>query len=340
MVNLCDIKSCQGCVVMEKKLSDDRAELLADVAEQYFIEGKNQAEIAKLVGVTRSMVSRMLTEARRAGIVNIQIRRPMGFDRELQRELEERFNLSAAFVLNQRNIHSSRIKERIGKAAAVILKQYLKPNSQLGISWGTTVNAVVDAIDPEEFHETETITITQLLGALGAKDSNYDAHTVLASLQRKFRCSAVYLNAPYIVENEAIAQSFLKTKNVADGIANAKKTDVALSSVGSLDISTSSYFLAGYITTEDVLDMVQAGAVGDVCGFQIDEFGNEVCKEFRSRIIGISLEDYLNIPIRIGVAGGSNKALPLLGCLRGGFLNVVVTDADTAQQLLDLDLIE
>ncbi|MDX9866263.1 MAG: sugar-binding domain-containing protein, partial [Anaerolineaceae bacterium] len=253
---------------MEKKLSDDRAELLADVAEQYFIEGKNQAEIAKLVGVTRSMVSRMLTEARRAGIVNIQIRRPMGFDRELQRELEERFNLSAAFVLNQRNIHSSRIKERIGKAAAVILKQYLKPNSQLGISWGTTVNAVVDAIDPEEFHETETITITQLLGALGAKDSNYDAHTVLASLQRKFRCSAVYLNAPYIVENEAIAQSFLKTKNVADGIANAKKTDVALSSVGSLDISTSSYFLAGYITTEDVLDMVQAGAVGDVCGFQ------------------------------------------------------------------------
>jgi deoxyribonucleoside regulator len=325
---------------MERKLSVDRAELLADVAEQYFVEGKTQADIAKMVGVTRSMVSRMLTEARRAGIVKIQIQRPMGFDRDLQSQLKDRFNLSDAFVLNQHNIHSSRIKERIGKVAAEALKKYLRPNSQLGISWGTTINAVVDAIDPEEFHETETLTITQLLGALGAKDSNYDAHTVLAGLQRKFRCSAVYLNAPYIVENADVAQSFLNTKNVADGIANARMTDVALLSIGSLDISTSSYFLAGYITTDDILDMVQAGAVGDVCGFQIDEFGNQVCEEFQSRVIGISLEDYVKIPIRIGVAGGPSKVLPLLGCLRAGFLNVVVTDADTAQQLLDLDLIE
>lgn len=325
---------------MDKKLSDERAELLADVAEQYFIEGKTQADIAKMVGVTRSMVSRMLTEAKYAGIVKIQIQRPMGFNRDLQEQLKERFGLSRAFVLNQHNIHSSKIKERLGLAGATALKQYLKPNSQLGISWGTTINAVVNAVDPEEFHETESIIITQLLGALGSKDSNYDAHTVLAGLQRKFRCNAVYLNAPYIVENADIAQSFLNTKNVADGIDNARKTDVALLSVGSLDIATSSYFLAGYITTDDILDMVQAGAVGDVCGFQIDEFGNQVCEEFQSRVIGIGLEDYLNIPIRIGVAGGPSKVLPLLGGLRAGFLNVVVTDADTAQQLLELDLIE
>ena len=99
---------------MEKKLSDERVELLADVAEQYFIEGKTQADIAKIVGVTRSMVSRMLTEAKHAGIVRIQIQRPMGFNRDLQEQLKERFGLSNAFVLNQHNIHSSRIKERLG----------------------------------------------------------------------------------------------------------------------------------------------------------------------------------------------------------------------------------
>jgi deoxyribonucleoside regulator len=325
---------------MEKKLSEERAELLADVAEQYFIEGKTQADISKMVGVTRSMVSRMLTEARRAGIVKIQIQRPMGFDRDLQKQLKERFGLSNAFVIKQHNMHSSKIKERIGQAGTIVLKQYLKPNTQLGLSTGTTVKAVVNAIDPEEFYETETMTVTQLLGTLGAKDSKYDMHSVLADLQRKFRCSAVYLNAPYIVENAEIAQSFLATKNVADGIDNARKTNVALLSVGSLDIATSSYFLAGHITTDDILDMVQAGAVGDVCGFQIDEFGQKVCEEFQSRVIGIGLEDYLKIPIRIGVAGGPSKVLPLLGGLRAGYLNVLITDADTAQQILELDLIK
>lgn len=324
----------------DKKLSEDRAELLADVAEQYFLEGKTQAQIAKLVGVTRSMVSRMLTEARDAGIVKIQIQRPMGFNRVLQAQLIERFGLSGAFVLNQYNIHSSKIKERIGQAGAIALRQYLKPGTVFGISWGTTINAVVEAIDPAEYHETESITITQLIGALGAQNSEYDAHGVVSVLQNKFRCSAVYLNAPYIVESSEIAKSFLATRNVADGVEEAKKTDVALLSVGSMDIATSSSYLAGYVSTDDLMDMAQAGAVGDVCGFQIDEFGHEVCKDFQARVIGIGLKDFLKIPVRIGVAGGPSKILPLLGGLRAGYLNVLVTDAETAQQLLVLDSIK
>ena len=86
--------------------------------------------------------------------------------------------------------------------------------------------------------------------------------------------------------------------------------------------------------------MVQAGAVGDVCGFQVDEFGNGVFEEFQSRVIGIGIKDYLRIPVRIGVAGGQSKILPLLGGLRAKYLNVLVTDAETATQLLELDKIK
>jgi len=98
--------------------------------------------------------------------------------------------------------------------------------------------------------------------------------------------------------------------------------------------------LAGYISTDDVLDMVQAGAIGEVCSFQIDEFGNFAGEEFQTRVIGIGFEDFLKIPIRIGVAGGASKMLPLLGGLRAGLMNIVVTDADTAQEILELDSIE
>ncbi len=40
-----------------------RTNLLADIAEMYFIEGKSQNEIAEFIGVSRSNISRMLKEA-------------------------------------------------------------------------------------------------------------------------------------------------------------------------------------------------------------------------------------------------------------------------------------
>lgn len=324
----------------DKKLSDERTELLADVAEQYFLEGKNQAQIAKFVGVTRSMVSRMITEARQAGIVKIQIQRPLSFNRPLQTQLIEQFGLAEAFVLNQRNLTAAKLKERLGAAGAFALPTFIRPGSIFGISWGTTINAVVNALAPEDFLESDTITVVQLIGALGAQNSKYDAHALVSNLQQKFRGKAVYLNAPYIVETPEIAASFLATKNVAEGIAIAKKTDVALLSVGSTDISTSSFYLSGYVSEDEILRMVQSGAVGDVCGFQVDEFGNAVYESFQERVIGISLKEFLKIPIRIGIAGGPSKILPLLGGLRSRYLNVLVTDAETAQHLIDLDKIQ
>ncbi|MCK7483229.1 MAG: hypothetical protein M0C28_43905 [Candidatus Moduliflexus flocculans] len=61
----------------EQYSSNERASLLADVAEMYYLEEKGQAEIARRVGVTRSMVSRMLKEAREKSIVEVRVHRPL-----------------------------------------------------------------------------------------------------------------------------------------------------------------------------------------------------------------------------------------------------------------------
>ncbi len=63
----------------KRKIYDDRLELLADVAEMYYEEGKNQAEISGTFGITRSAISRILTEARQKGIVEITIHRKLKF---------------------------------------------------------------------------------------------------------------------------------------------------------------------------------------------------------------------------------------------------------------------
>ena len=91
---------------MEKKPLQDRASLLADVAEMYYLEEKNQAEIAKAIGVTRSMVSRILTEARESGIVEIRIQRPLQSDAELESALKEKFGLKDIYVVVTNHRHA------------------------------------------------------------------------------------------------------------------------------------------------------------------------------------------------------------------------------------------
>ena len=77
----------------------DRDELLADVAEMYYEEGLTQAQISRQVGMTRSAISRMISEAKQKGIVEIVVHRPLRFDKDLESALIERFNLKNASVL-------------------------------------------------------------------------------------------------------------------------------------------------------------------------------------------------------------------------------------------------
>src|SRR5690606_13962513 len=51
-------------------------ELMYAAASQYYLHDATQADIAKRLGVSRATVSRLLTEARRQGIVEIKVHRP------------------------------------------------------------------------------------------------------------------------------------------------------------------------------------------------------------------------------------------------------------------------
>ena len=50
-------------------------------------------------------------------------------------------------------------------------------------------------------------------------------------------------------------------------------------------------------------------------------------------IIAITMEDYKKIPVRIGVAGGEEKAEAIRAAVKGNYINVLVTDLLTAKLL-------
>ena len=318
---------------MEKTPLQDRASLLADVAEMYYLEEKKQAEIAKTVGVTRSMISRMLTEARENGIVEIRIQRPLHSDPELESALKEKFDLKDIFVVVTNHRSGERLTRTLGNAGAQMLARCLAPQMTLGLAWGTSISATVDA-----FEEVEpmSLKVVQLVGAMGARNMEYDGHDLVARITEKLGGEAYYLNAPYLCQNSEIAKALLETKSVRETISVGKKTDVALLGIGTTSPDYSSFYLAGYITRRELDELRKAGAVGDVCGLHFDLNGQPACDNFCERLVSIRRPDLLSIPVRLGVAGGDGKADAILGALRSKYVNVLVIDSLTARKVLEL----
>ena len=315
----------------EKAHHPDRTSLLADIAEMYFLEGKNQNEISRMVGMTRSNVSRLLKEARQLGIVQIQINRPIQENAALTKALVERFHLKGAHIIQVD--HSTDLLSKLGSVAADELYNHIQPGMVLGTAWGTGISATVEHLEVE--NRIPDIKVVQLLGALGSRIQEYDGHGIVRRLEEKLDAEGIYLNAPYLVDDAHTAGLLLETASIKEALNIGKEADIALLGVGSIDLMYCSYYLAGYVSEDEILNIQASGAVGDVCGrfFTID--GELISDDYQDRLIGLSIDDLVSIPMRIGVAGGTGKIIPILGALRGGLINVLVTDSTTALGVLD-----
>ncbi len=177
--------------MVKRTRGEDRDEVLADVAEMYYDEGLTQAEIAHSLGVTASAVSRMLTEARDKGIVEIRVRRPLRFNPALERALIDAFGLENAHVLVwHKKDHYEELRERLGVVAARVLSNLLTPGMVIGVPWGLTVSATIEAL---EVQHPVPVKVVQLVGVLGSTSHVYNAQALVERLARKLGGEGVYL---------------------------------------------------------------------------------------------------------------------------------------------------
>ena len=70
--------------------SQERLLRLAHVATRYYLEDWKQSDIAKELGVSRPLISRMLSEARELGVVEITVHTPGQQRQDLTEQLRAR----------------------------------------------------------------------------------------------------------------------------------------------------------------------------------------------------------------------------------------------------------
>jgi DNA-binding transcriptional regulator LsrR (DeoR family) len=309
-----------------------RDDLLAEVATLYYRDRLDQEKIAGRVGVSRSTVSRMLSEALRTGVVEIRVRRPLPLVDELNRELVDAFQLRDAQVLDTQRMADA-VLARVGRLAARYLDTTLSIGDVLAISWGTGVRAVAEGLEPRVDRATEVI---QMLGGAGSRDPEVDGTELARRLANLFGGRCRFLNAPLIVDDERIAAALLRQRGIRETLAAAAHADIAIVGIGALVPEVSSLLRAGYLNRRSLTRMRRQGAVGDVCGHMFTLDGELVDTELTRRVISIDVAALRGIPRVVGVSAGAAKAEAVLGALRARLVNVLVTDDQTARAVLEL----
>lgn len=313
------------------RASDER---LAEVASLYYDQGLHQAEIAERLGESRSNVSRLLTEARRRGIVEIRIHRPLPLDRGLGRGLQQRFGLRDALVLAGNGADAGGTLRRVGELAARFLERSLDEIDVLAISWGTALREVVHGLGAPRGRPIEVV---QMIGGVGSGASDADGTELARRFADALGGTCEYLHAPLLADDEETVSLVMRDSSVRRVLEKAAKADAALVGIGALEPSVSSLVRAGYVDEAMVRRLRQAGAVGDVCGRHFDAEGRPCDVELNRRVVGLPLDALHRIPLVIGVASGRLKADAILGALRGRHVDVLVTDAATAADVLARD---
>ena len=308
-------------------------ELLVKAARMYFVDGRSQGDIARVLETSRSNVSRMLSTARGLGIVKIRILDERGRDTELEQALVERFDLAhvrvAAFQPRQD------VLEMAGALAAEWLESALRDGQTLALSGGASLRAVVAAVSVSEPRRVEVV---PLAGGLTSDGSLVAGRELVRELASRLGATSRYLHGPALLHSKEARDALLAEPAIGRIVARARTADIALVGIDTLDSGLTSGVLDGLGLTSGQRDaFLSQRPVGDICCRFFDGSGEPIRGVVHDRVLAIDLDDLRHMPTVVGVATGSEKTTAVLAALRGGHVDGLITDAGLAHSILSAD---
>jgi len=177
--------------------------------------------------------------------------------------------------------------------------------------------------------------VVEMVGDLGPPTLQHLAAQHTQQLADLAGAEPMFLRVPGVVANREVKQTLLGYDSHArEALSKLDTLDVALTGIGAGGIIPPLRAGDNFFTNEQVAQARKRGAVGELNLRFIDEDGQPVQTDFDDLIVGVTLPQLRRADRRLGVAGGPSKYRAIRAALVGGWLNVLVTDASTAQWLI------
>jgi DNA-binding transcriptional regulator LsrR (DeoR family) len=298
------------------------------IAWMYYVEGLTQNEIADRLGIGRVTVVRNINEAIRQREVKIWIEGDVAECFQLEAELKARFGLKEAVVVpapGSRNM----ITRSIGFATGMYVSGLLAPNMKIGVGWGATLHESLQTLAPPE---VENVEVVSLLGGI-VQARRFNPGEFAWQFARIVGADCFLVQAPAVVDSPETRNALIERCGLGEVFGKAENLDLVLLSVGPMD-ANSTAFRFNLMPERERLDLVAAGAVGDMLFNFYDSEGAIIDHPVNRRIMSVAIDKLRNAPARVLASGGPEKIACILGAIKLADINVLVTDEQTAETLL------
>ncbi|MEU7906260.1 sugar-binding domain-containing protein [Actinoplanes sp. NPDC049118] len=314
-------------------MAETRQALAVTAARMYYGAGQSTQEIADYLRVSRSTVSRLLTFAREAGVVEVRVHETADASTRLTADLTARHpHVRFQIIGVHPGASSGRINTAVARYAAHAIAAMVEPGMTIGIAWGNTVSSLIDYLGPKP---VDDLVVVQLNGAgNGASFGLAYASDIIVRFAENFAASPHLFPVPAFFDHAETKEALWRERSIQQILALQENADLLVFSTGALVGDPASHiYTAGFLGERDVRDLRGAGVVGDIGTVFFDEQGSGDLPINR-RSSGPPLGLYARARRSVCVASGVGKVPGLGAALSAGFISDLIVDSRTAAELV------
>lgn len=304
-------------------------------ARLYYLERLSGKEIAGILNISPSTVSRLLTKSRDQGIISFVLNEPFADCLQIADQITRHYDLKETIVIPvYGQPDASAARRAVALEGARYLQRIINDNDIFGIAWGRTMNHLIQMLNPCLKINNSFVT---LHGSVSHCQYSFDVKNLVSRIAMACGGKKFYFTSDALTSSPDELQYILSQKQ--NQIVNKlfSKITVSMSGCGSLYPDADSPLLAReyhYLNSDELMELKRARVYGDMLLRFFDENGRECDTSMKDRTLSIGFEEYKKIPTKIVVAADAKKAYTIRAILRGGLADVIIIDHLLARELL------
>lgn len=312
--------------------SDTTRNKLDDAARAgwlYYVAGNTQDEIAAKLGVSRQSAQRLVSLAISEKLIKVRLDHPIADCLELGARLRDRFSLRFVEIVPSDPGHPDSTLG-VADATALEIEKILSSPSPvvMGIGTGRTLKAAVEMLPAMDCPHHKIVSLTGNI----APDGSAAYYNVIFSIADKVKAPSFPMPLPVIAVSESDKNLLHSQVGIEKNLTLAAQASVWFVGVGDLGPNAPLYE-DGFVTKVELKALQKAGAVGEMIGWVFDSKGEFVSGMTNDRVASAPLPTGEKTLI-VAAARGANKVEAMRAALGRGLINGLITDEDTARNLL------
>lgn len=305
----------------------DSDAMIEAILRRYYLDDASKIEIAREFDISRFKVARVLDDAKRRGLVHIEIA-PSAADADRSERLRRALGLRRAIVVGDTVARDpDAVRRAVGRLSARLVTELAGLESTVGISSSLALVAM-----GEEIESLGDSTVVQLNGVLSTELTGVGPVELVRDVAAKSSGRSRVFYAPFVTPSAASARDLRQDPSIRWAMSAYARLDIAVVTAGTWSAGASGLFDS--LSDRECEELARAGAIGEVCGIVVDRAGQHVQSAATERVLGISYEELRRVPEVVAVVYSGNRAPVMRALAAGKLITSIVTSTEVADEIL------